>query len=251
MELTHLIAILIGFAAGFVDAIAGGGGLIALPGLFFLGFPPHLALGTNKLQSVFGTMSAAFSYIRHGDVVYKHLMLGGLITFSFSVLGTLSVLYIDPSWLKKIIPYALALVFFYVLFRGKIFDTTRLAMFDLAAFYCIFGVLLGFYDGFFGPGTGSFWMFAFLHFVAFKTLNALATTKIMNIASNLGSICVFAVWGSIDYKIALIMAIGQILGGQLGAKVAIKKGSKIIRPFLLALVFITIIKTFIDSLENG
>jgi len=246
MEPDILFVLLLGFFAGFVDSIAGGGGLIALPGLLGLGLPPHIALGTNKLQSIFGTITASINYFTRKEVKLSSLYFGIVFTFIGAVAGTVCILFVHPGMLRWIIPIALSFVFFYLLFRGKIFDLNRPAKMKRGLFFVFFGLGLGFYDGFFGPGVGSFWMFSLLFFLGLKMIPALTCTKVFNVTSNFASILIFAHSGSIHYQYAFLMGATQILCSNLGARLALKKGTKLIRPFLMVLVFFTLFKTILD-----
>lgn len=240
-----------GLLAGTVDAIAGGGGLISVPVLFSIGIPPHLALGTNKLQGCFGTAIATYSYYRQGWLKRQGLVKGIVYSFIGAVLGAIVSQYLSSAILKKIIPVLLFLVLLYTFFSPKLGSIEEKPKMTENGFYFIFGSLLGFYDGFFGPGTGSFWLFLLVFFLGQNLLKATAYTKVFNLNTNLAAIICFALGNNIDYKLAFFMAIGQVIGGWLGAYLAIRKGVKLIRPIFLLVVTSTIITLLYRSFANS
>jgi len=229
-----------GLFAGTIDAIAGGGGLITLPVLFSLGVPPHLAFGTNKLQGTIGTLMATFRFYRRGFLSFNHLWLGLIFGFIGAVLGAVTTQILSSDILKKIIPVLLCIILLYTVFTPKLGNRDEKPRMKEWWFYLIFGLTLGFYDGFFGPGVGSFWVFSLTFLLGFNLIKATAYTKVFNLNSSLIAMVCFAVSGNIDYKIGLCMAAGQLIGGRLGANLAMTKGIKIIRPLFLIMVTGTI-----------
>ncbi len=237
-----LFLFLIGFCAGFVDSIAGGGGLIALPALLSVGLPVHLALGTNKLQSSFGSFSAAYNYVQRGEVRLGECGPGILFTLVGAMIGAWAIQQLDAIFVRHLIPILLTVVLFYTLFSRKLGYEERDPKMGRSLFFLIFGMGLGFYDGFFGPGTGSFWAAAFLILLGFNMTKAAGSTKVMNFTSNIVSLCVFA-WGDkIVYSVGISMAIGQTIGARMGSSLAIRKGAGFIRPVFMAIVFLTIVR---------
>lgn len=234
------ILFLTGFAAGTVDAIAGGGGLITVPVLLSLGIPPHVVLGTNKLQSLFGTAVATYRYHKQGWLQREGLILGLIFSFIGAVIGSVSSQYIQSDILKKVIPLLLLFVLIYTIFTPKLGMNQEKPKMKESSFYFVFGTLLGFYDGFLGPGTGSFWVFMLVYFLGHSLVKATAYTKIFNLNTNITAMICFAIGNNIDYKIGFCMAIGQVLGGHLGAHLAIKKGLQLIRPIFIVVVSLTI-----------
>src|SRR3990167_2051213 len=238
------ILFMTGLVAGTIDAIAGGGGLISLPMLLGVGVTPHLALGTNKLQSSVGTFAAALSYYRARlftfHIVYKGLLFGFMGTVGGAITGQI----ISGDILKQIIPILLVIIFIYTLYSPKLGIEDRKTLFNESYFYMIMGFILGFYDGFFGPGTGSFWVFSLTCFLGYNLQKATAYTKIFNLKSNLIATACFALGHNIDYRIAICMAAGQLVGGRLGGQLAIKKGVKLIRPIFIIVVSSTIVSLF-------
>lgn len=241
---TLLILTGTGFLAGFVDSIAGGGGLITLPALLTTGMPPTLALGTNKLQSSFGSLFATLHYRKAGLVKVRKVILGIFCTILGAVLGTFLVQQLDNSSLKIIIPFLLLVIFIYFFLSPKIGEIDRHQKLSQNLFFVTFGLLLGFYDGFFGPGAGSFWAVAFVALLGFNLKKATAHTKVMNFTSNIVSLATFLFGQSVHFKIGLCMGIGQILGATVGSHLVILKGTRFVRIFFLTVVGATLIKMF-------
>lgn len=225
-----------GLVAGFVDSIAGGGGLISLPVLLSFGLDPKHALGTSKLQSTFGAGSAAWHYAQAGTVNLKDCRRGFGVTFVAAILGTLTVQQLDPSFLARIIPVLLALVAIYSLLKPQLGAEDIHPRMNRAWFDVTFGLLIGFYDGFFGPGTGTFWAMAFMLGVGFNLTKATGCTKVMNFASNVSSLIFFVLAGQVVFSAGLAMGFGQLLGARIGSRMVIQRGTKFIRPIFLTVV---------------
>ena len=236
-----------GLLAGFVDSIAGGGGIITVPVLLASGMPPHIALATNKLQSSFGSFTASLNYIQKGLVKLKDVYMGIIFTFVGAILGTYSILLMDAEILQKIIPIMLVLIFLYTFFTPKLGSEDRHHILKPNLFYFIFGISIGFYDGFFGPGTGSFWTIAIVMLLGLNLKSATAQTKIMNFTSNIVSLGVFIVGGQVLWTVGIIMGAGQILGAYIGSTLVVKKDVAFIRVFFLTIVGITILKLLYDT----
>ncbi len=243
----YAIFLAAGFLAGFVDSIAGGGGIITVPVLLASGMPPHIALATNKLQSSFGSFTASFNYIRKGLVSLKEVYIGVIFTFIGAGLGAYSILLMDAEILSKIIPVMMVIIFFYTLFTPKLGSKDRHHVLKPNLFYFMLGITLGFYDGFFGPGTGAFWTIAIVTLLGLNLKSATAQTKIMNFTSNIVSLGVFIIGGQVLWLVGILMGVGQILGAYLGSNLVIKKDVKFIRVFFLIIVAITIVKLMYDS----
>ena len=226
--------------AGTVDAIAGGGGLISIPVLMSVGLPPHVAFGTNKLQSSIGTMMAARRYWRAGLISVRDIIPGLACGLFGAVAGAVLNQIISGDILKKIVPVILLIIFAYTLLSPRFGSNDQKSRMNSGAFYLLSGFSLSFYDGFFGPGVGAFWVFLLMFFLGFNIIKATAYAKVFNLNSNLVALICFAAGSNIDYKVGLCMAAGQVIGGQLGAGLAIKKGVKLIRPLFLTMVFGTI-----------
>ena len=226
--------------AGFVDSIAGGGGIITVPVLLAVGFPPHLALGTNKLQASFGSLTAALNYRRGKMLCFRSLASGIVITAIGAATGTVTVQFMSADWLKHIIPVLLVILFVYVLSKPDLGAMQRPARMDPRVFYLIFGCLIGFYDGFFGPGTGSLWTMAFVLWMGFDLKKATAHTKALNFTSNIVALVAFLLGGFVVIYAGIAMGIGQVLGAYLGSRMVLKRGTRFVRVFFLCVVAVTI-----------
>lgn len=240
-----------GLVAGFVDAIAGGGGMITVPVLMNCGLPPQLALGTNKLQACFGSGSATWHYARAGLVNWAECRRGVILTFLGAALGTLAVQQLDPAFLKRFIPALLLAVALYFYFRPALGNTEASPRLRRDAFDVLFGLGLGFYDGFFGPGVGTFWAMAFVLALGFNLTKATAQTKAMNFASNAASLLFFLAAGQVHFGAGLTMGAGQLLGARLGAGTVIRRGTWFIRPVFLTVVVALTLKLIWDAFVKG
>ncbi|MBV9576538.1 MAG: TSUP family transporter [Gammaproteobacteria bacterium] len=244
IELTQPLLLLFfgtGLLAGTVDAIAGGGGLISLPVLLTVGLPPQVALGTNKIQTSVGTFVATYSYYRQGWFSFKTVYKGLIFGFLGAVMGALLSQMINNAILNKIIPLLLFIILIYTLLSPKLGKEDIRPRWNEYWFYVVFGFMLGFYDGFFGPGTGSFWVFCLSFFLGYNLIKATAYTKVFNLKSNLIAATCFALGQHVDYRIAFCMAAGQLIGGRLGAVLAIKNGAALIRPIFMSMVTLLIL----------
>ncbi len=225
-----------GLISGFVDSIAGGGGLITVPVLLLVGLDPKAALATNKFQATFGSSTATWQYYRHGHLEIRPAVPGVVVTFIAAACGTLTVRAISPDILGKIVPIAMGVILAYTVVSPKLGHVARKSLLSRYGFYALFGMLLGFYDGFFGPGTGSFWTVAFMVFLGYEMPRATGHTKLMNFTSNITSLLFFLPSGLIRYSCGLTMAAGQLIGARAGATMASRRGTKFIRPVFLAVV---------------
>ena len=244
----HLpILFITGLAAGFVDSIAGGGGLITLPVLLSLGLGPREALGTNKLQATFGSASAAAHYALAGTVRLRDCWRGFVLTVIGAAAGAIAVQQIDPSFLRKVSPALLMLVAIYVLLKPNLGAKDAHPSISRGWFELIFGLGLGFYDGFFGPGTGTFWAMACVMALGYNLTRATAYTKVMNFASNITSLALFLAGGRVDFVVGLVMGTGQLLGARIGARMVIGKGTRFIRPVFLTVVLALTAKLLYDA----
>jgi uncharacterized membrane protein YfcA len=238
---------LAGFAGGFIDAVAGGGGLITVPALLATGMPPQVALGTNKLQSSFGTSMAVWRYARAGLMKTPGLRLAVLLGFIASMGGAYAVSVLSKDFLKQLIPWLLAAVAVYTALNRKFGIQAGERKMSPLPFAILFGVVLGFYDGFFGPGTGSFWTLGVVALLGLDLKGATGYTKAANLASNLGSLCIFLANGSVHFAAAGAMIGGQLIGARLGSGMVIRKGAGFIRPVFLTVVFAMTVKLLWDA----
>jgi uncharacterized membrane protein YfcA len=233
---------LTGLVSGLVDAIAGGGGIISVPVLLNFGFPVPLALGTNKLQASFGSFSAAWLYRRRRLVDLKACRVGIAATLVGALAGAWVVRLIDPRLLGEIIPWLLAVIVLYTIFHPQVGMTDGRARMAETPFAIAFGLGLGFYDGFFGPGTGSFWTVAYVLILGYNFSKATAYTKVMNCTSNLASLAVFAAAGSVHLAAGLVMGLGQMTGARIGAGLVVEKGARFVRPIFLTMAVLTLVR---------
>jgi len=251
IELWQLpLLFLTALAAGFVDAVAGGGGLITLPVMLGLGFAPQDALGTNKLQATFGSGSAAWHYVEAGVITWRECARGFVLTFIGAGLGALCVQQIDASILKRVIPLLVAGVAFYALLKPQLGEHDLHPRMTRGLFDLVFGLGLGFYDGFFGPGTGMFWAMAFVLGQGFNLTRATGATKVMNFASNIASLIMFILGGHVLYVAGLVMGAGQLLGARLGSRMVVKRGAKFIRPVFISVALAITAKLLYDSFKR-
>jgi len=228
-----LILIAAGFVAGFVDSIAGGGGLIALPAMLLSGVPPLTALATNKIQGFFGAATAAYSYARGGHVDLRTQIVPATISFFASILGALLVAQLPTDLIRLILPVLLVCVaLFFALQRG-LNDEDKERRMSPMIFSASMVPLIAAYDGLLGPGTGSFFMLAFVSLAGYGILKATAHTKLLNCASNAGALLAFAVVATPWWMTGLAMGVAQIFGARLGASLAQKIGARLIKPLLV------------------
>lgn len=225
----------VGMLAGFVDAVAGGGGMISIPALLFVGLPPVAALATNKLQSSIGTAMAAVTFWRRGFVSLRALLPAIALTFAGSLIGALVVKRLDVGLLDIAVPIALIGIALYFLFAPNLSDVDRTARLPFALAVPIIGFTLGFYDGVFGPGTGSFFTICFVTLLGLGVVRASGHTKVLNFTSNLAALAIFIPAGDVIWPAAIAMAAGQLVGGYAGARAGIRFGAKLIRPLVVVI----------------
>lgn len=241
MELSlQILAILfvVACVAGFIDAIAGGGGLITIPALLMAGLPPAMALGTNKLQSCGGSFSASLYFLRQKAVNLKEIWLLILMTFIGAVLGTILIQLVDSSLIKRAIPFLVLAIGLYFLLTPSLGEEDRQKRISYSVFAFTAGFGIGFYDGFFGPGTGSMFSLAFVTLLGFNLAKATAHAKVLNFTSNIASLIFFLIGGKVIWSVGLVMMVGQFIGGNLGAKMVLTKGKMLIRPMVVMMSFI-------------
>jgi uncharacterized membrane protein YfcA len=223
----------VGLCAGFVDAVAGGGGLITIPALISAGIPPVAAFATNKLQSVVGTLVAAITYWRRGFVDLPAMALPMAAGFAGGLMGALAVRQVDTTLLGSLVPIALLAIAVYFALAPKLTDADSRARLRESVFVPVMAAIVGFYDGLFGPGTGSFLTMGFVALFGFGVTRAAGNTKIVNLMSNAGALVFFLAAGDVVLPVAGVMIVGQIAGGYLGARVGIRFGARLIRPLVV------------------
>lgn len=244
--LAHVLLALTALCAGFIDAIAGGGGVLTVPALLAAGLPPQLALGTNKGQSVFGSATSFARYTRSSLLDRKQARFTFPLAFVGSLVGARLVLWMNPALLR---PVVIALLMFVAVFlavrrepkpeRSRVARGKRMAIAAAA-------LGIGAYDGFFGPGTGTFLIAIFVAVLGKPLDAASADAKAVNFASNLAAVLLFASRGVILWTVALPMALAQVAGAWLGAHVTIRGGAKVVRPAVLLVVTVLIVKLVHD-----
>lgn len=216
--------------------------MISLPVLLNFGIPLPLALGTNKFQASFGSVAAAWHYAKAGVVDLKKCMWGITCTLIGSLVGTRTVQWLDPALLGRAVPWLLGAIVIYSLCQPHVGNEERSPRMGAGLFHFGFGLVLGFYDGFFGPGVGSLWTIAYVLLQGHSFLRATGHTKVMNATSNLASLALFASAGQVLLPAGLTMACGQALGARIGARMVVKKGAHFVRPIFLVMVTLTVIR---------
>jgi len=253
-SLTLIVFGLLAFIAGFIDSVAGGGGLIQLPALL-IGFPkapvPTL-IGTNKIAGLAGTSVAAYQYSKHVKFNYPLLLTISFFTFIASFAGAKVVGFINPAVLKPLILAILILIGIYTFLKKDLgsIQTKSLTANKKVLFGSLLGLIIGFYDGFFGPGTGSFLVLGFVVILGFEFVTASAYSKIINCIANISALTVFIKQGNYLLGVAIVLAIGNITGNIIGSRMAIKKGNRFIRLFFLLVVVILIARYGYDVFKS-
>ncbi|NMH64406.1 TSUP family transporter [Shewanella salipaludis] len=235
-ELTLQLALIlfaVALVAGFIDAIAGGGGLLTIPALMWAGLTPTAALGTNKLQACGGSFFASLYFVRKGLVDLKQIKLALSCAFLGAALGTVLVQRIDVKVLEFLLPFLILAIGCYFLFSKKISEEDRHRVLTPGVFAFTAALGVGFYDGFFGPGTGSFFALAFVSLAGFGLAKATAHAKLLNFSTNVASLVFFALGGKVVWLLGLLMLAGQAIGATLGSRLVITKGTKIIKPLVV------------------
>jgi len=239
------------FFAGFLDAAVGGGGLINLPSLF-AALPqaaPVYLLATNKVSSVFGTASAAARYARHVKIEWNAALPAALAALLCSFGGAWAVTHLPGDWLRRALPFVLLAVAAYTFAKKDLgaVHAPRFRGWSEVALAAAGGGAIGFYDGFFGPGTGSFLVFMFVRLFGYSFLGASAAAKIVNVATNLAALAYFVPAGYVWWQIGLAMAVFNVLGAQVGSHLALARGSGFVRALFLLVLGVLIVKTFYDA----
>jgi len=242
-----ILLIAFGFLAAFVDSVVGGGGLISLPALLFAGLNPAAAVATNKLAGTMGSLTSTISFYRSGQLDIRSVLKYFPLAFVGSLFGAWTVHLINPSLLKPTMLIMLAGVAVYTIFKkdwGSVSAVKTLSPLHLVLFmFLLFSI--GFYDGFLGPGTGSFLIFSFL-LVGFDFLKAAGNAKFLNLASNCAGLLMFIYLGHVHFAYGFIMGIAQIAGAMVGSRVAIKKGSGFVRVLFIIVTITLLTKNAYD-----
>ncbi|RVC75047.1 hypothetical protein EN745_28535 [Mesorhizobium sp. M4A.F.Ca.ET.022.05.2.1] len=245
---THTVVMLAfaAFAAGFIDSIAGGGALITIPALLLAGFSPLETLGTNKLQGMFGSGSATIHYAANGHVDVRRQLPSAVLALAGSAAGASLATIVPGDALRALLPLLLIAIALYFAVKPNMGDVDRAERLSPFLFGLTVVPAIGFYDGLFGPGTGSFLMLAFVALAGYGVLKATTHTKLLNFASNIGGFAVFAAVGVVYWKIGLMMGVAQFFGARLGASLAIRIGARLIKPLLVVVCVALAVKLLAD-----
>ncbi|HJC48834.1 MAG TPA: TSUP family transporter [Candidatus Lachnoclostridium pullistercoris] len=237
----YLIVCPLVFLAGLVDSIAGGGGLISLPAYLVAGVPPHVALGTNKTSSSMGTIISTARLAKNGFVDWKAAVPGGICAILGAVCGASASLYVSEEVITHMMLLILPVVAFYVLRTKNMGENGRTGTITglrLTAMVCAFGLVMGVYDGFYGPGTGTFLLLLLTGVAHMDTRRAAGVTKVLNLSSNLSALLTFLVNGNVDYSLGLVSGLFCIAGHFIGSSLVVKGGRRVVRPVILVVLCI-------------
>jgi len=237
----------IAMLAGFIDSLAGGGGLLTVPALLAVGMSPAQALATNKLQACGGSFSSSIYFIRRKAVSLADQKLNILMTFIGSISGALLVQYIQSDILRQLLPLLIIGIGLYFLLMPKLGEEDRHRRLHGLPFALVAGGCVGFYDGFFGPGAGSFYTLAFVMLCGFNLAKSTAHAKVLNATSNFGGLLLFIIGGKVIWGTGFIMLAGQIIGARIGSRLVLTKGQTLIRPMIVVVSAVMSSKLLYDS----
>lgn len=240
MSLTYetlLLLAIVAFVAGYVDAIAGGGGMITVPALALAGLDPVAAVATNKINATFGTGSATLSFASKGHYDWREVWPLPVAAGAGSILGALILSIVPKGAVQAALPFVLVGVALYFLLSPALGDSDRKQRVATPFFLGLFAPAVGFYDGVFGPGAGSFYMIGFVALMGYGAVKATARTKLANLASNGLSLATYILLGQVVWAAGLAMGVAQFAGSMLGARAAMKNGARLIRPLLVTVSF--------------
>ncbi len=243
-----LFLMMMGFLSGFVDSIAGGGGLISVPALTVTGMPMAFVLGTSKLQSSIGTGMAVLKYYQHDLLSLATVYRGLLFGLIGAVCGAMLVNHVSNHFMVVIVPFMMLGVYLFNFFNKQLGVEPGKKRLSEPVFFSVFGFILGFYDSFIGPGTGHFWLVAIVFFLGYTFVEASGYAKVLNLKSNVFAFIIFLYYGKVNFVYGFIMAIGQVIGNYCGAHMVILRGSKFVRPFFMTVMFLTVLVMFYELL---
>lgn len=248
--LTYIFICAAGFIAAFVDSIAGGGGLISVPAYLLIGLPPTYVNGTNKFSATSASLTSSIKFIRSKKADFKILKYALPFTIIGAIIGVNTALSIPESFLKSVITILIIIIGFYTYFSKSLGIKDNFTGYSIRNYVltCILALGIGFYDGFFGPGTGTFLTFGLIAIYKFDFTKASGNARVMNFTSNIVSLALYAVNGRILYKYAVPVAIFAVIGARLGTKFALKNGSKFIKPIFIVIALATAIKMIVEIL---
>ncbi len=226
-----------GVLAGFVDSIVGGGGVVTLPALLASGMPPHLAVGTNKVVGTGASGVASWQYARHGFVVRRVALLGAPLATAASIVGAATILRLPEEFILVSVSLVILAMVLWVLARPKFGkgSASPALLPRLSLVVVTLAVVIGFYDGLLGPGTGTFLLFGFVAFTGMPFLQATANGRVLNFGSNVGALVYFALVGNVDWTVGLVMAAGTVTGSYVGSRSNIRTGAKWVRPLFVVI----------------
>nr|WP_277611160.1 TSUP family transporter [Microbulbifer celer] len=245
--MTLVILTAVAFAAGFISSIAGAGGMITLPALLWAGIPPLDALGTNKFQSVFGTLSSTLNFFRKGHLDFRPLWPGLLAAAIGSAVGTWSVTRLGGEQLRTLLPILLIAIALYFAFSPSISDLDRKPRMGNGSFNVFIGGGIGLYGGFFGPGMGSFYALAFAALLGYNMRRATAHTKPLVLATNTTSMLLFMAGGHLLWGLAICMSVAQFVGARLGSNLVIARGVGLVRPVIIVATLLVAVKLLLEA----
>jgi len=238
------------FIAGFIDSIAGGGGLISLPAFYAVGLPPHLAIGTNKFANCWGTLSATIQYLRGGFVKKSIIPVSVVMALIGAFFGARIVLYMSEGAVRAVMLVLIPVIAVITVLKKDFLSPKEPVEApkheQLLTAAC--ALVIGLYDGFFGPGTGTFLMLAFMGIIKLDAVTACGNTKVVNLCSNLMAVAVFTLGGKVFYALAIPCAISSIAGNMVGSRLTMKNGAKISRPVMLVVVGLLLITLGKDAI---
>jgi uncharacterized protein len=239
------------FTAGLVDSIAGGGGLISIPAYIITGMPIHLVYGTNKFSAAFGTFFSVVRFIKGKRIHYYTALISALCALIGSYIGAKAALALDEKYLRYSLIIMLPVITIFI-FTKKDFGerniARKLSLKRMALLSIIIGVSIGFYDGFFGPGTGTFLILAYTGILGLNLTTASGNAKVVNLASNIAALIAFAYGNKVSYSIGIPAALFGILGNWIGSGLAVKNGQKVIRPVFIGAIILLFIKICYDMI---
>lgn len=236
--------------AGCIDAIAGGGGLLTIPALFWAGVPPQVVFGTNKVQGAAGSLSSSLHFVRAGAINFRRFWPAFLAALLGGVIGAYLLHLVDPALLRRIIPWLLIAIALYMLFAKRVGEVERHSRVSLPVFALTIALFVGVYDGFFGPGAGTFYALGCVSLLGLTLPVATAHSKLLNLASNVASLTFFVLAGKVWWLPGLVMALGQFAGAQVGARLVIRGGARFVRIVLVVMSILLAAKLITDDLRT-
>ncbi|HRJ70022.1 MAG TPA: TSUP family transporter [Beijerinckiaceae bacterium] len=243
---TLMALMAVSFCAAIVDAIAGGGGLLNVPSLMIAGLDPVSAVATNKVQGSFGVASSTLAYARAGLIRFREMAFLFLCSFVGAGAGAVAAQTLPIGALRTWIPLVLIGLALFVATAPKLTDADSHARLRPAVFAFLFAAPIGFYDGMFGPAGGTFFFIALVTMLGQGVLKAVAHTKLLNLASNLGALCLFLFSGKIYWAVGLCLGVAAFAGAQIGARAALSRGARLVKPMVVAVAVLMAIRLLLD-----